>query len=81
MAGPWLIPDDAKLHRKLLRWYSSVQTGMAELIPVAQQWQTENQKAKMPGITSVHNVCTAARGKPACRSLRVLGKLPIYTSR
>lgn len=30
----------------------------------------------MPGITSVHNVCTAARGKPAYRSLRVLGSYP-----
>lgn len=30
MEGPWFIPDDAKLHRKLLRWYSSVQTGTAE---------------------------------------------------
>lgn len=46
MAGPWLIPDDAKLHRKLLRWYSSVQTGMAELIPVAQQWQTEEPESE-----------------------------------
>ncbi|KDV39042.1 molecular chaperone DnaJ [Escherichia coli O146:H21 str. 2010C-3325] len=41
MEGPWFIPDDAKLHRKLLRWYSSVQTGMAELIPVAKQWQAD----------------------------------------
>ncbi|EFB1500480.1 J domain-containing protein [Escherichia albertii] len=39
--GPWFVPDDAKLHRKLLRWYSSVQTGMAELLPVAEQWQVE----------------------------------------
>ncbi|EFH7400654.1 co-chaperone DjlC, partial [Escherichia coli] len=46
MEGPWLIPDDAKLHRKLLRWYSSVQTGMAELIPVAQQWQTEEPESE-----------------------------------
>ncbi|RZN50376.1 J domain-containing protein [Escherichia sp. E10V10] len=46
MAGPWLIPDDAKLHRKLLRWHSSVQTGMAELIPVAQQWQTEESESE-----------------------------------
>lgn len=65
MEGPWLIPDDAKLHRKLLRWYSSVQTGMAELIPVAQQWQTEEPESEDAGITCVHNVCTAARGK-AC---------------
>ncbi|EKQ5566517.1 J domain-containing protein, partial [Escherichia coli] len=46
MEGPWFIPDDAKLHRKLLRWYSSVQTGMAELIPVAQQWQTEEPESE-----------------------------------
>ena len=42
----WFIPDDAKLHRKLLRWYSSVQTGMAELIPVAQQWQAEEPESE-----------------------------------
>ncbi|HHL8907743.1 TPA: co-chaperone DjlC, partial [Escherichia coli] len=46
MEGPWFIPDDAKLHRKLLRWYSSVQTGMAELIPVAQQWQMEEPESE-----------------------------------
>lgn len=46
MEGPWFIPDDAKLHRKLLRWYSSVQTGMAELIPVAQQWQAEEPESE-----------------------------------
>lgn len=46
MEGPWFIPDDAKLHRKLLRWYSSVQTGMAELIPVAKQWQAEEPESE-----------------------------------
>ncbi|MGQ7155711.1 co-chaperone DjlC, partial [Escherichia coli] len=46
MEGPWFIPDDAKLHRKLLRWYSSVQTGMAELIPVAKQWQMEEPESE-----------------------------------
>lgn len=46
MEGPWFIPDDVKLHRKLLRWYSSVKTGMAELIPVAQQWQAENPESE-----------------------------------
>lgn len=46
MEGPWFIPDDAKLHRKLLRWYSSVQTGMAELIPVAEQWQMEEPESE-----------------------------------
>ncbi len=53
---------------------------MAELIPVAQQWQEKNQKAKMPVITSVRNGCTVRGGKPACRSLRIPGELPIYTA-
>lgn len=46
MEGPWFIPDDVKLHRKLLRWYSSVKRGMAELIPVAQQWQAEEPESE-----------------------------------
>ncbi|MCZ5673004.1 J domain-containing protein, partial [Escherichia coli] len=46
MEGPWFIPDDVKLHRKLLRWYSSVKIGMAELIPVAQQWQAEEPESE-----------------------------------
>lgn len=80
MEGPWLIPDDAKLHRKLLRWYSSVQTGMAELIPVAQQWQTEEPESEDARYYLCAQRLYCGEGKPACRSLRVLGKLPIYTS-
>ncbi len=65
MEGPWFIPDDAKLHRKLLRWYSSVQTGMAELIPVAKQWQMEEPESEDARYSCVLKGCTAARGK-AC---------------
>lgn len=78
--GPWFVPDDAKLHRKLLRWYSSVQTGMAELLPVAEQWQVEAPTMKMPVIIIARNGCTVARGKPDCRSLCVLAEPSLHAS-
>ncbi|EDS7118986.1 J domain-containing protein [Salmonella enterica subsp. enterica] len=37
--GAWVIPDDERLHRKLLRWFSSQQWGIVELITIARCWQ------------------------------------------
>lgn len=39
--GAWVIPEDERLHRKLLRWFSAQQWGMAELVDVARRWQAE----------------------------------------
>ncbi len=50
------------------------------IIPVAQQWQTEEPESEDARYTCVHNVCTAARGKACLPISAVLGKLPIYTS-
>lgn len=36
--GAWIIPEDKRLHRKLLQWFSAQQWGITELVDVARQW-------------------------------------------
>ncbi|MFP5636154.1 J domain-containing protein, partial [Salmonella sp. 741265118_HBA] len=38
--GAWIIPEDKRLHRKLLHWFSAELWGMAELVDIARHWQT-----------------------------------------
>ncbi|ECC3551093.1 J domain-containing protein [Salmonella enterica subsp. salamae] len=37
--GAWVIPEDQRLHRKLLHWFSAQQWGVAELVDIACCWQ------------------------------------------
>ncbi|HHT7392231.1 J domain-containing protein [Klebsiella oxytoca] len=37
--GAMVVPDDAIFQRRLLRWYSSLGWGIAELLPVAKMWR------------------------------------------
>lgn len=37
--GAWVIPEDQRLHRKLLHWFSAQQWGVAELVDIARRWQ------------------------------------------
>ncbi len=81
MEGPWFIPDDAKLHRKLL---SLVQLGANRYGGTHSCSQTvangRTRKRRCPILLVCSKVVLRRGGKPACRSLRVPGKLPIYTS-
>lgn len=44
-----IIPDDAKLHRNLLRWYSAGRLGIPELLGYARSWreaESDNEDAR-----------------------------------
>lgn len=44
-----IIPDDAKLHRNLLRWYSAGRLGIPELLDYARSWreaESDNEDAR-----------------------------------
>ena len=47
--GPWIIPGDLRFHRRLLRWFSSLHLGVAELPPIAQTWQEAEPDNATPG--------------------------------
>ncbi|MEB0898806.1 J domain-containing protein [Citrobacter portucalensis] len=47
--GPWIIPGDLRFHRRLLRWFSSLHLGVAELLPIAQTWQEAEPDNATPG--------------------------------
>ena len=42
----WFIPDDAKLRSQTVALVQLGATGMAELIPVAKQWQMEEPESE-----------------------------------
>lgn len=44
--GAWVIPEDKILHHKLLRWYSALQQGSVELVPLARQWLSEEPESE-----------------------------------
>ncbi|EIB7294874.1 J domain-containing protein [Salmonella enterica] len=37
--GAWIIPNNLRFQRRLLRWFSTLHVGIAELLPVALTWQ------------------------------------------
>ncbi|EAQ8936922.1 J domain-containing protein [Salmonella enterica] len=37
--GAWIIPNNLRFQRRLLRWFSTLRVGIAELLPVALTWQ------------------------------------------
>lgn len=47
--GPWIVPDDLRFHRRLLRWFSTLHLGVAELLPVALTWQEAESDSQTPG--------------------------------
>ncbi|EHJ1675607.1 J domain-containing protein [Salmonella enterica] len=47
--GPWIVPDDLRFHRRLLRWFSTLHLGIAELLPVALAWQEAEPDSQTPG--------------------------------
>lgn len=47
--GVWIIPDDHQLQRRLLRWFSTLHLGVAELLPVALAWQKAEPDNGTPG--------------------------------
>ncbi|EAZ9181798.1 J domain-containing protein [Salmonella enterica] len=47
--GPWIIPDDLRFQRRLLRWFSTLHLGVAELLPVALAWQKAEPDNGTPG--------------------------------
>ncbi|EMY3698478.1 J domain-containing protein [Salmonella enterica] len=47
--GPWVIPGDLRFHRYLLRWFSTLHRGVAELLPVALAWQKAEPDNETPG--------------------------------
>lgn len=46
--GVTIIPDDLQFQRRLLRWYSSLQWGIPELIPVAKAWREDEPDNSSP---------------------------------
>lgn len=47
--GAWIIPDDLRFQRRLLRWFSTLHFGVAELLPVALAWQNAEPDNGTPG--------------------------------
>ncbi|EDV4224266.1 J domain-containing protein [Salmonella enterica subsp. enterica] len=47
--GPWIVPDDLRFHRRLLRWFSTLHLGVAELLSVALTWQEAEPDSQTPG--------------------------------
>lgn len=47
--GPWIIPDNLRFQRRLLRWFSTLHWGIAELLPVALAWQEAEPDNATPG--------------------------------
>lgn len=47
--GPWIIPNDLRFQRRLLRWFSTLHWGVAELLPVAQIWLQAEPDNGTPG--------------------------------
>lgn len=47
--GPWVIPNDLRIHRRLLRWFSTLHLGVAELMPIALAWQKAKPDNETPG--------------------------------
>lgn len=47
--GAWVIPDDLRFQRRLLRWFNSLHWGIAELLPVALAWQEAEPDNATPG--------------------------------
>lgn len=46
--GATIVPDDLQFQRRLLRWYSSLQWGIPELIPVAKAWREDEPDNSSP---------------------------------
>lgn len=47
--GAWVIPEDKRLHRKLLHWFSAQQWGITELVDFARRWldaEQDNEDAR-----------------------------------
>lgn len=46
--GVTIVPDDLQFQRRFLRWYSSLQWGIPELIPVAKAWREDEPDNTSP---------------------------------
>lgn len=80
MEGPWFILMMQSYIANCCAGTAQCKQAMAELIPVAKQWQMEEPESEDPILLVCSKVVLRRGEKPACRSLRVPGKLPIYTS-
>ncbi|EBP9773162.1 J domain-containing protein [Salmonella enterica] len=47
--GAWIIPNNLRFQRRLLRWFSTLHVGIAELLPVALTWQEAEPDNATPG--------------------------------
>lgn len=47
--GAWIIPEELRFQRRLLRWFSTLHVGVAELLPVARAWQKAEPDNGTPG--------------------------------
>ncbi|EJY5270859.1 J domain-containing protein [Salmonella enterica] len=47
--GAWIIPNNLCFQRRLLRWFSTLHVGIAELLPVALTWQEAEPDNATPG--------------------------------
>lgn len=47
--GVWIVLDDHQFQRRLLRWFSTLHLGVAELLPVALAWQKAEPDNGTPG--------------------------------
>ncbi len=58
-----IIPDDAKLHRNLLRWYSAGRLDIPELLDYARSWRKLNLIMKMRVIMNTRNASIVEKAK------------------
>ncbi|EBK0307631.1 J domain-containing protein [Salmonella enterica] len=47
--GAWIILNNLRFQRRLLRWFSTLHVGIAELLPVALTWQEAEPDNATPG--------------------------------
>lgn len=47
--GAWIIPNNLRFQRRLLRWFSTLHVGIAELLPVVLTWQEAEPDNATPG--------------------------------
>ena len=81
MEGPWFIPDDVRVTSQtvaLVQLGENRYGGTYSCCPTVAS--RKSRKRRCPLLPVCATVVLWRGGKPACRSLRIPGELPIYTS-
>lgn len=66
--GAWIIPDNLRFQRRLLRWFSTLHWGIAELLPVALAWQEAEPDNATPGYYYLAQRVFAVKAIACCQN-------------